>query len=869
MTLIRDEAGIAKLLDFFAKVLATGGVIGWDIETTPLKDFFYQRCRTIQFGNQVEQYVIDLLAFCEGNSDSGHYQSAPDQLYEAQGYYGTRLTPTLKALLNRLAPVICTTDFLKLGVNLGFEYMMFYWLFGLRTCNFYDCMLAEKCIWAGAHSMKDYHFYSMEAMVARYFGVQIDKQYQESFTLDGELGQGQVDYGALDTRVPFSLRSSQIAIAACGNVPRIDPIVFGDNLTEIVQIENDAIGAFQDMHIHGERIDRQSWLARVSRNRLELASLFTDVLDPIFLRFVGSKTETISDDRIAAAEAAWKALNSLSDAELALKPEIRAAKKDSPESLPLLEAQREALETARKLDKEALKAVCGDLKKKRTRIKNLAAKCEGDALINYNSNKQLIDTLKGFKGLKSLDNLEDDTLEKYQHIPAMAAIRKLHSLSKKIGTYGEAWAQEWVTKPCKQEGWLNPGDGRLHCVFNQYDAETGRSSSEKPNGQNIEKDKAVRACFVADPPDESIRISNCCDADTYHSKRFSENLRDIPCSWVVTECSHCRNKCDTHPEEYVIVTADMSGAELRIIAELADDPVWIGAFARHEDVHSVGTELLYPVEWAEATQPGCAFYALKPDGEPQKKKCKCPGHMILRDDNKATNFLLAYGGGPDALSVKIKKTRTHAIELMALHERKNTIIWSYLAESGRTAKTLMRSFDMFGRRRLFPRPTWERAKEKCKEDKEEKLRHEEDESTRNLVNFTALYNRKPTGDEEWYLTHRLPTSKEIASTFYGMHGSIERQGKNHAIQGTNATIAKLAMGSGHSPDGTPYLWHTLPTYRAKLIKFVHDELVVQCPKQFGGKVAELIGDAFCRAAAEKMKNVVMEFEYNIGPCWQK
>ena len=111
-----------------------------------------------------------------------------------------------------------------------------------------------------------------------------------------------------------------------------------------------------------------------------------------------------------------------------------------------------------------------------------------------------------------------------------------------------------------KEGWLNPGDHKLHSVFNQLEAETGRSSSEKPNGQNVIKDTkervaagdSIRQCFVAGPPDVD--------------------------------------------GERVLITADMAGAELCIIADDSGDPVWVGAFARGEDLHSFGTELMYPDE---------------------------------------------------------------------------------------------------------------------------------------------------------------------------------------------------------------------------------------------------------------------------------
>src|ERR1700679_4186198 len=128
------------------------------------------------------------------------------------------------------------------------------------------------------------------------------------------------------------------------------------------------------------------------------------------------------------------------------------------------------------------------------------------------------------------------------------------------------------------------------------------------------------------------------------------------------------------------------------------------------------------------------------------------------------------------------------------------------------------------------------------------LRLEDDVVQPKIALFTAYHNRKPNEDELFELSHRQPTSKEINKTIGGMSGGIERQGKNHAIQGTNATIIKLAGGCGYDADGKPYLWHIFPLFRAMLLKMVHDELVVQCPRQHSKKVAEAIGDAFKRAA---------------------
>jgi DNA polymerase I-like protein with 3'-5' exonuclease and polymerase domains len=241
----------------------------------------------------------------------------------------------------------------------------------------------------------------------------------------------------------------------------------------------------------------------------------------------------------------------------------------------------------------------------------------------------------------------------------------------------------------------------------------------------------------------------------------------------------------------------------------------------------------------------------------------------MRDDNKSTNFLLAYGGGPFTLAARTKKKLEEAKEIMYLHSQKFPLIWSYLEKSGKAAQALKKSFDMFKRRRLFPTPTWDRAKEKARDDREEKLRYEPEVAENNIKNFTILHKRKPTKEELWPLEHRQPSQNEISNAFAALHSSIERQGKNHSIQGTNASLIKLAMGSGFDKYGNPYLWHLFPQYKAKLIKMVHDELVVQAPKRYAQTVAGLIGDAFKRAAATKMKKVTMEFDFSIASYWKK
>lgn len=825
-----DAAGLSQLVTF----LSQNTEFGFDVETDPRKDYYLRRCRTIQFGNADQQFLIDLKHF------------EPD-LFGMQGEYGKRLSPGLRQVITAISPFLEDRNKLKVGVMLSFEYLTLYWLFGVRCQGFFDCALVERIIYAGAHSLKDYSFYSMAAMMGRYYGFTIEKKWQESFNLDDPLIPEQVDYACMDTRLPLVImRSQKLILGGCTHktAPKalqwIDPVVLGDNLTRIAQIENDAIGAFVDMHVHGERIDRDKWLARTNLKRKQLADLIANELDPVFLPLVGYKSKMATDEELAAMEAKWKYFNNVSISEVELKADKAKIRRSDPQLALEMQHRLDGMVHIRKQEKNKLKAIWSEHSKHRTMVKNLAADCDGEALCNYNSGAQMlvqlnqmevINTAMGWSNKtgdwKQLTTIDYEELESLDHIPVINALRRRSKLAKEISTYGEAWVTEWVTHPCNEEGWLHPKDHRLHCTYNQLDAETGRSSSEQPNAQNLPKDKLLRSCFVVDPPDSD------------------------------------------EPDGYVMITADMSGAELRILAELARDPVWIKAFKRGEDVHAVCIEMIEPYTWKAMAEPGCPFYQIRPDGLRSNAKCECAEHKPYRDGFKPVNFGIPYGMAAPALSRKIGKTREETEEVLFNHQQTNPIIWEHLDRAGANARATRKSFDMFKRRRLFPLPTWERAKALAMEYGEERLRLPKPDQEQNLANFTQLHKRKPTPEEKWKLNHKQPTDKDIKRALESLHTSVERQGKNHEIQGTNASIAKVAMGAGHDADGQPYLWHTLGRYKARLVKFVHDELVVVCPARLGEVVAALIGDAFKRAAAEVMSLVTMEFEYNIAGYWKK
>src|SRR6185312_4454309 len=141
---------------------------------------------------------------------------------------------------------------LKVGYNLDFEYTTLRWCLGIYTWHLWCCYLAEKVIHCGRYMFKAKGLWGLDDVVQRRFGVQISKDEQKGFKLEGELTESQLVYGALDIRLPAALKIAQTADLVKAK------------LTEAAQLEFDAIPAFGDMHLNGMLADQDKWLGLVA-----------------------------------------------------------------------------------------------------------------------------------------------------------------------------------------------------------------------------------------------------------------------------------------------------------------------------------------------------------------------------------------------------------------------------------------------------------------------------------------------------------------------------------------------------------------------------------------------------------------------------
>ena len=249
---------------------------------------------------------------------------------------------------------------------------------------------------------------------------------------------------------------------------------------------------------------------------------------------------------------------------------------------------------------------------------------------NINSPKQLGEILfnklglPGGKKTKSGYSTSAEILEKLApYNPIVKLVLDYRQLTKLKSTYADALVS------------IADNESRIHSSFNQTVTATGRLSSTEPNLQNIP---------IRTPLGRELR------------KFF------IP------------------KDGYVIIDADYSQIELRLLAEIADDETMINAFINDIDIHSLTASQVFGVSLEEVT----------PD---------------MRKRAKAVNFGIVYGIGDFSLSQDIHVTKKEAAEYIASYKHKYPKIEEYLDNIIKEAYEMGYVTTKFGRRRYIPELT--------------------------------------------------------------------------------------------------------------------------------------------------------------------
>lgn len=246
---------------------------------------------------------------------------------------------------------------------------------------------------------------------------------------------------------------------------------------------------------------------------------------------------------------------------------------------------------------------------------------------NINSPKQLGNVLFEELGLPSGKKLKTGystnaaVLEKLRYTyPIVENILQYRTLAKLKSTYCDGLLK------------VIGKDGRIHSNFNQTETRTGRISSTEPNLQNIpvrtEIGKELRKFFKA------------------------------------------KKGC-------VLVDADYSQIELRVLAHISQDEIMIDAFKNNNDIHAITASQVFHMPLSMVTP-------------------------IMRSRAKAVNFGIVYGIGAFSLSRSLEITRKEAAQYISNYLEKYKGVDNYMDRVVQQAREDGYVTTMFERRRYLP-----------------------------------------------------------------------------------------------------------------------------------------------------------------------
>ena len=281
------------------------------------------------------------------------------------------------------------------------------------------------------------------------------------------------------------------------------------------------------------------------------------------------------------------------------------------------------------LDKEALRQFAVELEAALLELRDSIYELSGEEF-NISSPKQLgeilFDKLKISSDAKKTKTKQYSTGEevlvrlKDKH-PVVGKVLEFRSLKKLLSTYVDALPKM-----------INPRTGFIHTSYNQAVAATGRLSSNNPNLQNIpireEKGREIRKSFIP---------------------RRDEN---------------------------VLLSADYSQIELRLMAHMSQDPLMIDAFQKGEDIHTATASKIFEVPPEKVTKE-------------------------QRGKAKTANFGIIYGISAFGLAQRMNIPRTDAKQLIDSYFNTYARVRKYMDEMIQSAREKGYVETMLGRRRYL------------------------------------------------------------------------------------------------------------------------------------------------------------------------
>lgn len=363
-------------------------------------------------------------------------------------------------------------------------------------------------------------------------------------------------------------------------------------------------------------------------------------MDSLALKYLGYKTITYEEvagkgakqvrfDEIAVEKAAPYAAE---DADITLKLHHELFPKLEPSlQRVLMDIEMPLVPVLADMERAGVLINPITLKQHGRRLKERIALLEEEAIalagrpFNLNSPKQLQEILFDEQKLPVLvktptgqpSTAESVLQELALEFRLAAVILEYRGLTKLVSTYIDALPQK-----------INPHTNRVHTSYNQAVAATGRLSSSEPNLQNIpirnEEGRLIRTAFIA-------------------------------------------------PEQKILLAADYSQIELRIMAHLSQDSSLLHAFAQGLDIHSATASEIFQVPFDEVSQE-------------QRRRAK------------AVNFGLIYGMSAFGLAKQLGIERHDAQHYIDIYFQRYPGVLAYMERTRKQAHEQGFVETLFGRR---------------------------------------------------------------------------------------------------------------------------------------------------------------------------
>lgn len=339
-------------------------------------------------------------------------------------------------------------------------------------------------------------------------------------------------------------------------------------------------------------------------------------------------------------------------------------------------------------------------------------------------------------------------------------------------------------------------DKRVHCVFNQYGARTGRMSSENPNLQNIPShNKDIRKMFVAS-------------------------------------------------DGYVLLSSDYSQQEPKVMTQMCGDPKMIKAYHDGKDLYAEIASLAFNTTYEDCLE-------FRPDGTTNKEG------KNRRTQAKSILLGVLYGRGVPSIAEQLGTTTKKAQAIKDSVFKGFPAIPRFEKDSLQMARELGYVTTLWGRKRRLPDLQLEEYEFKWKDgappdddlldfDDMNDPEYNDSDVPEDTKRYYLNKLKNCWGSQKRAIFEEANKEGIWIVDNGAKISDASRQTVNSRIQGSAADMTKLALILVHNDK-------ELKNLGFRLLVPVHDELIGECPEKNAKKCAKRFADLMSQAAASRLE----------------